>query len=194
MSIDDKGMKNCFKIIRYQITNFVQDILDMLIGPLILFLIHLKKVLCYLIHSEYHKLETSSLSLEKETLVSSYFSQVDKLSSLVPSDEPLTLIYFEIFIEQKIQIPILLKHSQSPKLVENETYKSTLIDNNIPSKQPRKIYPWDIKRYKPLNFPFVLHDLPPKNFKYLPKFNGEDNISAKKHMATFEHFIDCLDI
>jgi hypothetical protein len=51
-----------------------------------------------------------------------------------------------------------------------------------------------LNRYKPLKLPSILHDLPPKIFKYLPKFNGEDDVSAEKHMVAFEHFTDCLDI
>jgi hypothetical protein len=107
---------------------------------------------------------------------------------------PLVSLSFEFFLEQKVLIPILPKHSQYCKSVENETYISTLIDSSIPPEHPAKIHPWAINRYKPLKFPYVLHDLPPKIFKYLPKFNGEDDNSAEKHMASFEHFTNCLDI
>jgi len=66
--------------------------------------------------------------------------------------------------------------------------------SHIPCDKPTKIHPWDIKRYKPLEFPYILHYLPPKIFKYLPIFNGEDDVREEKHMESFKHFIDCLDI
>jgi hypothetical protein len=56
--------------------------------------------------------------------------------------------------------------------------------------------PYNIQeRYKPLRFPSTLHDFPPKDYKYLPRFDGEiDKIYAKKHMETFENFIDVFEI
>jgi hypothetical protein len=52
-----------------------------------------------------------------------------------------------------------------------------------------------LDRYIPLKFPSILHDFPPKHHKYLPKFGGEpNNLSAKKHIQDFEHFIYLFDI
>jgi hypothetical protein len=136
----------------------------LLISPFLLFLT-VQKYFLYLVHWEDHKFKNSSPFLEKDTLVSSYITQVDKPLLLFPSvnnDEPLALVSFEIFLEQKVQIPILPKHSKSCKLVENETYIPAPTVSSIPSEQPAKIHPWVINRYKPLKFPSFLHDLPPK--------------------------------
>jgi hypothetical protein len=49
--------------------------------------------------------------------------------------------------------------------------------------------------YGPLKLPHILHDFPPKHFKYLPVFDGETNdITTEKHIQDFEHFIDFLEI
>jgi len=40
----------------------------------------------------------------------------------------------------------------------------------------------------------MLYDFPEKYFKFLPRFNGEDNVSTKKHITVFEDFIDYLNI
>jgi hypothetical protein len=57
--------------------------------------------------------------------------------------------------------------------------------SHILCDQPAKIHPRVLNRYKPLKLPLVLHDLPPKFFKYLPIFNGEDDVTTEKHMAAF---------
>jgi hypothetical protein len=50
-------------------------------------------------------------------------------------------------------------------------------------------------RYKPLKLPHILHDLPPKHYKYLLVFDGEpDAITAEKHIQEFHHFIDLFEI
>jgi hypothetical protein len=50
-------------------------------------------------------------------------------------------------------------------------------------------------RYSPLKLPHILHDFPPKHYKYLLVFDGEPNaITAEKHVQDFENFIDFFEI
>lgn len=50
-------------------------------------------------------------------------------------------------------------------------------------------------RYAPLVLPQVLHDLPTNDYlKYLPKFNGEGEVTAEEHLSTFYAFADNLGI
>jgi len=50
-------------------------------------------------------------------------------------------------------------------------------------------------RYRTLKLPHILHDFPPKNYKYLPMFDGEPNvIKFEKHIQDFKHFIDFFEI
>jgi hypothetical protein len=57
--------------------------------------------------------------------------------------------------------------------------------NHVPSKF--------LDRYRPLKLPPILHSFPPKHYKYLPMFDGE-NITAEKHIQAFEHFANFFEI
>jgi len=110
----------------------------------------------------------------KRNPTSSCVPQIDELSSLVSSinsDEPILLVSFE----QKVQIPILPKHDQSCKLVENETYGPTPTVSSMPSEKRAKIHTWVINRYKVLNchLSFTI---------YLPKFSNMFLNSMEKIM------------
>jgi hypothetical protein len=48
------------------------------------------------------------------------------------------------------------------------------------------------ERYKPLRLPSILHDIPPKHYKYLPMF--DENITAEKHDQAFENFAYFFEI
>jgi len=48
--------------------------------------------------------------------------------------------------------------------------------------------------YKPMKPPFVLHDHPPNFLDYHLRFNGEDHVTIKKHVVSFERFTDLLQI
>ena len=50
-----------------------------------------------------------------------------------------------------------------------------------------------LDRYRCLNFPSILHSLPPKHYKYLHMFNGE-NLTTEKHIQAFGHFADLFEI
>jgi len=45
-----------------------------------------------------------------------------------------------------------------------------------------------------LKLPFFPHDCPPNFLDYLPRFNGEDQVTVKKHMVSFEWFTDLLQM
>jgi hypothetical protein len=65
------------------------------------------------------------------------------------------------------------------------------LTSHVHNPTPSKIH----QRYKPLKFPFILHDFPSKHVKYLLKFDGEiKNIMTEKHIQDFEYFIDMLEI
>jgi hypothetical protein len=64
---------------------------------------------------------------------------------------------------------------------------------NIPA-QPPMIFSKVVARYSPLVLPVVLHDLPKNYMKRLPKFTREGNLTATKHIAFFDQFIDILGV
>jgi hypothetical protein len=86
-------MKNPWKIIRYQLLTFFQEILDLFFGPLLFWLVHLENKFCYFIDSEDGKFKNSSHIFETKILASSHITQENNISSPVPfvsSNDPLT--------------------------------------------------------------------------------------------------------
>ena len=47
---------------------------------------------------------------------------------------------------------------------------------------------------KPLNLPYYLNSYPFDFFEYLPRFTGEDHVTAEKHLGAFEYFVDNFEI
>ena len=48
--------------------------------------------------------------------------------------------------------------------------------------------------FKPLKLPSYLHPFPLDCYEYLPWFSGENQASAKRHLESFEYFIDHFQI
>jgi hypothetical protein len=48
--------------------------------------------------------------------------------------------------------------------------------------------------FKPLRIPSYLHPYPLDFFKYLPRFSGEDHLTAERHLGAFESFVDQFEI
>jgi hypothetical protein len=63
-----------------------------------------------------------------------------------------------------------------------------------PPPPPPRIFSKVAARYAPLALHANLHDLPDNYMKTLPKFTGEGDLTATKHMALFDQFIDILGI
>jgi hypothetical protein len=52
-----------------------------------------------------------------------------------------------------------------------------------------------LDRYKPLDLPLILHDLPANYSNNLPRFDGENaNITSKKHIQNLEDFLDLFEV
>ena len=49
-------------------------------------------------------------------------------------------------------------------------------------------------RYKPLILPPTLHAFRDNYYKYLPRFDGENGITAKKHIQGLENYMDLFEI
>ena len=50
-------------------------------------------------------------------------------------------------------------------------------------------------RYSPLLLPQLLNALPPRDYlKYMPKFTGEEDVTAEEHLATFYSYADNQNI
>jgi hypothetical protein len=52
-----------------------------------------------------------------------------------------------------------------------------------------------VSRYAPLVFFVVLHALPATDYmKYLPRYNGEGDVTVEKHLVSFYNFADNFNI
>jgi hypothetical protein len=50
-------------------------------------------------------------------------------------------------------------------------------------------------RYAPLILPQPLNDLPARDYlKYMPKFTGEEDITAEEHLVAFYSYADNMNI
>jgi hypothetical protein len=148
---------------RYQRLSFLDDILFFGINYLLSFPEHIKRVFHFFLHVN---------DDHRSTLVDSSLKTVDIPSSCIvdcdlDSSEPYDV--------------------QGQSCEPNET-KVGLIP---PVLNPYLLSSWtDIDL---LNCPPILHSFPPKHYKYLPMFDGE-NLTTEKHIHAFEHFADFFEI
>jgi len=49
-------------------------------------------------------------------------------------------------------------------------------------------------RYKPLIFPPTLNPLPNDHPKYIPRFDGENGVTAQKHIQAFEDYLNLFEV
>jgi hypothetical protein len=87
-------------------------------------------------------------------------------------------------------VEVLVRHkppSLSPTLAKAPDGCKTLASPHVPAKIP--------DRYKPLNFPPILHDFPTHYTNNLPNFDRENaNITVEKHIQSLEYFIDLFEV
>jgi hypothetical protein len=50
------------------------------------------------------------------------------------------------------------------------------------------------KMFNPLRLPHHMHPYPLFSFKYLPRFSGEDHVTAERDLEAFENFVDQFEI
>jgi hypothetical protein len=51
-----------------------------------------------------------------------------------------------------------------------------------------------MKMFKPLRLPYLLNPYPLDYFEYLPRFSGENQILAERHLESFEDFVERFEI
>ena len=116
------------------------------------------------------------------------------------------ILYFRedlIFVFNYFHLKIV--NTNSPNLFEKLSFES--YDDNFPIKKPQIIkanltIPVHIPvprkvadRYNPLILPPILHDFPDNYYKFLPRFDGENNnITTEKHIQGFENYMDLFEI
>jgi hypothetical protein len=103
---------------------------------------------------------------------------------------------------QEIRSPIV-DHVHTHSLAESLVRHKPPALSPTPAKTPdgcktlaSRLEPTKIpNRYKPLEFPPILHDLPTNYTNNLLRFDGENaNITAEKHIQRFEYFLDLYEV
>jgi hypothetical protein len=82
--------------------------------------------------------------------------------------------------------------------VRHETHAlSRTIVEILVSYKPLDLTPIPVKipsRYKPLYLPPILHDLPINYTNNMPRFDGENVVTTKKHIQSLEDFLDLFEV
>jgi hypothetical protein len=137
-----------------------------------------------------HKLDIIYPSLEEEVLHSSCVINSDRIPSTETHEDDDANIF--IYLETDHSCHLVNDNaSPSPSTITIETCNQPVeLDFQLNEFQSRIRG----KFYKPLIFPFILHDYHPNFLYYLPRFNGWDHMTTEKHMVSFERFTDLLQI
>jgi hypothetical protein len=152
---------------KYLKLSFFQDIIFFVLNYILSFPEHAKQIFLYLLHSndDHENLAIIYPPLKVIHISPQLITDFDQKFSSKPCDD----------------------HSQIDEPHETKADVSPLILDPTPSKIQH--------RYSPLKSPHILHNFPPKHYKYLHVFDGEPNATtAEKHIQEFEHFIDLFEI
>jgi len=72
---------------------------------------------------------------------------------------------------------------ENPKIKSNHPITEHIL---VPHKVP--------DRYKPLILPPTLYTFPNDYPKYLPRFDGENGVTAQKHIQVFEDYLNLFEV
>jgi hypothetical protein len=133
---------------------------------------------------------------KKKTYPSAYVVDVD----LIPSPQPIHKDELCIEIPHEIDQPCKLEEVGTDS--HPSQISSPFVVTFEPCQQLGKPYiqPTSFqtrirdKMFKPLRLPYHLHPYPLDFFEYLPRFSGEDHVTAERHLEAFENFVDQFEI
>jgi hypothetical protein len=181
---------------RYQLMSFIDEIMFLFISSFLSFPSHIKRIILYFFYSDDNRPSFIYPSLEEENMPSSCVVDSDPMYSPMPIKKS------EIYIAS----PLEIDHPCSPEEVENNSQSSQISLPSIIPTEPchHLINPHDHptsfqikiknKLFKPLRLPYRLNPYPLDSFEYLPRFSGEEPITAERHLEAFEIFVDQFEI
>jgi hypothetical protein len=101
-----------------------------------------------------------------------------------------TLPFSKLLVIHIVALPFKTP-STSPK-IQSPPFHNQMAGANPP---PRRMDAIVVSRYSPLVLPQPMNDLSIRDYlKYIPKFTGEEDITAEEHLATFYSYADNLNI
>jgi hypothetical protein len=176
--------------------SFIHEIMFLFISSFLSFPSHIKRIILYFVYLDDNRISFIYPSLEEGNMPSSCVVDTNLVSP------PLPIHKSEICIAS----PLEIDHPCIPEEVENNSHSSQISSPSIIPAEPchQLINPHDqptdfqikIKNnlFKPLRLPHDLHPYPSYSFEYLPRFSGEDHITAERHLEAFERFVDQFEI
>ena len=145
---------------RHKMFSLLQEMLVLMIGPLLLLPIHMNFFIIDLILLKKNKSKLSSLPLENEYLVFVEDSQFTSIISFWNDDGPFALALFEFLHEKESQIYVPLIDKEPCDPFEEEIHASTQVVVSESHEEVVETNSWVLKRYKALNIPPILQELP----------------------------------
>jgi hypothetical protein len=161
-----------------------------------LFPARVKRMIFYFVYSEdYHPCFISPY-LEEESLQPPYVVDVDPIAlpQPIPKDEICIQIPSESEHSYKLEeVELVSKPAQilAPLAIISEPDQQLTISHDQPTAFQVKI---QMKMFKPLQLPHLLHPYPDDCYEYLPLFSGENQTSAEGHAESFLDFVDHFSI
>jgi hypothetical protein len=161
-----------------------------------LFPSHVKRIIFCFVYSENHHPSCIYPSLEEEDLHTAYIVDIDSVALPQPIHKDDHYIQIPPEFDQSCNLtevgtdskPI---QSSVPFCITDEPCHQPINFHDQPTAFQNKIR---MKMFKPLRFPFLLHPYPLDYLEYLPQFSGENQVSAERHLESFENFVDRFEI
>jgi hypothetical protein len=176
--------------------SFLHELLFFFINSFLSFPLHIKRIILCFVYSDDHQPSFIYPSLEEEDLPSACVVDVDLVSSPQPIHKD----------ELCIEIPLEFDHPCNLEEVETDSKPSLISSPSVVTVEPchqlvkPHIHPTSFqtrirdKMFKPLRLPYHLHPYPLDFLEYLPRFSGEDHVTAERHLEAFENFVDQFEI
>jgi hypothetical protein len=181
---------------RYQFISLLHELLLFFISSFMLFPSHVKRIIFCFVYSENHHPSCMYPSIEEEYLHTTYIVDVDSVSLPQPIHKDDHCIQIPPEFDQScnlIEVETDSKPIQSsiPFCITDEPCHQPINFHNQPTSFQIKIR---MKMFKTLRLPYLLHPYPLDFFEYLPRFSGENQVSAERHLESFKDFIDRFKI
>jgi len=161
-----------------------------------LFPLHVQRIIFCFVYSGNHHLSCIYPSLEEEDQHTAYIVDVDSvpiphlvhkydhcIQISLKHDQPCNLT--------KVQTDSNPVHSSTPYGITVEPCHQHVSSHNQPTIFQIKI---KMKMFKPLSLSYLLHPYPLDCYQYIPQFSGEKQVSAKRHLESFEDFVERFEI
>ena len=177
---------------RYQFISLLHELLLFFITSFILFPSRVKRIIFCFVYSENHHPSCIYSSFQEEDMHTAYIVDVDSVPIPYPIHKDDHCIQISLESDQpcnhtEVRIDSNTLQTSTPLGITAEPCHQPIKIHDQSSNFQNKII---MKMFKPLRLPFLLHPYPLDCFEYLPRFSGENQVLAERHLESFEDFVD----